>query len=148
MKNLFILFLCLSLFAGACSKSDNEAKPDYSAVKQQLPLKLKTWVGFINTKSFSAAKLISIEDGDFWDRAEDAELLIEENKQITYFCIDVQLDENSFLPERGSAVLKGEIEMTRGPLKSIESYDFEATLYCAKDPILIENWKLKNLTLK
>lgn len=150
MKNILILVICFSLFSCGSSGggSDEEVQPDYTTVKQQLPLKLETWEKYVNSKDFTAAKTISVSNGGFRNRADDAEVLISTSKQMTYDFKNYQLDANSFLPEQGKASVSGTVSITQGVLKTVEEKDFIATFYCSKDPLIVGNWQLDNLTLK
>ncbi|MCT4602048.1 MAG: hypothetical protein N4A59_03955 [Marinifilum sp.] len=149
MKNILILIACTILYScGGGSSPDEDLKADYTTVKQQIPLKLDTWENHINSKNFTAAKTISVENGDFWDRAVNAESLKSEDIQITYNFKNSKLNESSFLPEQGKASVSGTVAITQGSLKVVEEQDYTATLYCNASPEQIKNWKLNSLQLK
>jgi len=141
--------VCTLLYScGGSSSPDEDVKPDYTSVKQQLPLKLETWENNINSKNFSSAKSISVQNGDFWNSADEAELMIVENKQITYDFYNYQLDANSFLPDNGTASVTGTVLITQGALKTVEEKDFTATYHCSNDPLVVGNWQLDDLNLQ
>lgn len=149
MKDILVALICFTLLS--CSSdgtSDEEAQPDYTTVEQQLPLKLETWERYVNSKDFTAAKTISVSNGNFWNRAEEAEDLINSDEQISYDFKNYQLDVSTFLPDRGTASIKGKLVVTQAALKIVEEKDFTATFYCSKDPLVVGNWQLDNLTLK
>ena len=149
MKNILILITCALLYScGGSSSPDEDVKPDYTTVKQQLPLKLETWENNINSKNFSSAKSISVQSGNFWDKADDAELMIDDNKQITYGFNNYQLNIGLFKPEQGTATVQGKVLITQGTVKTVEEKDFTATFLATGDAELISNWKLNNLELQ
>ncbi len=141
--------MCFSLFSCGSSGggSDEEVQPDYTTVKQQLPLKLETWEKYVNSKDFTAAKSISVTNGGFWNSAEAAEDFISSNKQMSYDFKNYQLEAGTFLPDRGTATIKGKVIITQSALKIVEEKDFTATLHCSKDPLSVADWSLDNLTL-
>jgi hypothetical protein len=147
MKNLYIILVCLSVTFSACSKSDKESEPDYTALKQQLSQKVRTWQGNINSKSFSAAKALTVTNRGFWQKTDEAEEMVSDDLQFTYQFDQISLDVNSFSPEQGRASLKGEVTITKGPLKSIAVWDFTATLSSSGDPLILANWSLVDLNL-
>lgn len=148
MKNLYTILVCLSVVFCACSKSDKESEPDYTALKQQLSQKIRTWQGNINSKAFSAAKSLTVTNKGFWQKTDEAESSLLKKIKITYQFDNISLEENSFLPKQGRASLKGEVTVTKDPTKTIAQWDFTATLSSSGDPLLISNWSLNNLTLK
>jgi hypothetical protein len=149
MKNILLVLMCFSLFSCGSSDggSDEDVQPDYTAVKQQLPLKLENWEKYVNAKDFTAAKSISIANGGFWNAADEAEDVISSNKQMSYDFKNYQLDAGTFLPDQGTVSVKGKVLITQGALKTVEEKDFTATMYCPKDPLSVANWSLDDLIL-
>jgi uncharacterized membrane protein YwaF len=149
MKNILILMTCVLLYScGGSGNSDEEVKPDYTTVKQQLPLKLTTWSEYINSKEFTSAKSMTVNNSDFWKRTSDAEANIANDKQTKYQFISKTLNADKFYPEQGSAELSGIVRITTASLKIVEERDYTATLYCSTSPEQISNWKLNSLQLK
>lgn len=148
MKHLYIVLICLSLVFCACSSSDKDSEPDYTTIKQQLTQKVKTWQSNINSKSFSAAKSLTVTNKGFWQKTDEAEKMISTEIQTTYQFEGIYLEESSFSAEQGRASLKGEVTVTKGPLKSIAVWDFTATLSNSGDPLIISSWSLVDLNLR